>query len=85
MKDCRVNDERPQRRFCEAKDGPVVRRLYASMRTAELARIMGLTVKQIENYVYRHNEEPWARKKPSVLSQINSENGKKGGRPQKLF
>ena len=34
MKDCRVNDERPQRRFCEAKDGPAVRRLYASMRTA---------------------------------------------------
>ena len=85
MKDSRVKDERPWRRFCEAKDGPVIRRLYASMRTADLARIMGLTVKQISDYVYRHNTEPWARKKSAFLSKVNSENGKRGGRRQKLF
>ena len=72
-----------KRRFCEATDGPVIRRWYARMRTADLARKMGLTVKQIENYVYRWNWEPWARKLPSVLSRMNSIKGKKGGRPQK--
>jgi len=54
------------------------------MRTVELAEMLGLTVKQIENYVYRHNTKRWARKQASVLSQENSEKGKKGGRPQKI-
>ena len=77
MKNSRENSERPQRRFCEAKDGPVIRRRYATMRTVELAEMLGLTVKQIENYVYRHNTERWAKKKSSYLSKINSENVKK--------
>ena len=71
------------RRFREAVDGPVVRRRYAYERTEDLARDMGLTVRQIENYVYRHNTERWARKLGSVLSAENSEKGKKGGRPRK--
>ena len=70
-----------KRRFCEATDGPVIRKWYARMRTADLARKMGLTVKQIENYVYRWNWKPWARKESAVLSRMNSEKGKKGGRP----
>lgn len=73
------------RRFREAVDGPMVRRLYATMPTAELAQMMGLTVKQIENYVYRWNSEPWARKKPAFLSKVLRENGRKGGRPQKIL
>ena len=77
MKNSGENSEKPQRRFCEAKDGPVIRRRYALMRTADLAQRLGLTVKQIENYAYRHNTETWARKKPSVRSRINSENAKK--------
>ena len=77
------NSEKPKRRFCEATDGPIIRKWYAKMRTADLARELGLTVKQIENYVYRHNSEPWTRKLPSVLSAENSKKGRKGGRPAK--
>ena len=52
--------ERPRkgRRFREKEDGPVIRRWYAVMPTAELAERMGLTVRQITNYVYRWNSEP---------------------------
>ena len=47
------NEEpRKGRRFREKVDGPVIRRWYARMPTAELAERMGLTVRQITNYVY---------------------------------
>ena len=77
--------ERPRkgRRFREKVDGPVIRRWYAVMPTAELAERMGRTVKQIKNYVYRENPELWARKDAATLSRINSEKGKKGGRPRR--
>ena len=78
------NNGQPRRRFREAVDGPVVMRLYATMPTAELAAILRLTVKQVKNYVYRQNLGRWARKKSSYLSRINSEKGKKGGRPPKI-
>ena len=71
------------RRLREAVDGPVIRRRYAYERTEELARDMGLTVRQIENFVYRHNTERWARKSLSLLAKTNSENGRNGGRPRK--
>ena len=77
MEKGKENIERLLRRFCEAKDGLRIRRLYATMRTVDLAREMGLTAKQIENYVYRHNTERWARKKPFIRSQINRENARK--------
>ena len=77
--------EKPQkgRRFCEKTDGEMIRKYFAEMPTAELAERTGLTVKQITNYVYRWNLEPWARKCASVLSAENSMNGSKGGRPLK--
>ncbi|GEM_PF-4849284 len=71
------------KRFREAVDGPEIRRRYAYERTEDIARDMGLTIRQIMNYVYRHNTERWARKLSSVLSAENSEKGKKGGRPRK--
>ena len=83
MKKGQSEGPRKGRRFCEKEDGPVIRRWYARMPTAELAERMGLTVRQITNYVYRHNDEPWARKLPSVLSAENSRNGRSGGRPLK--
>ena len=83
MKNKQYDNELPGRRFSEKVDGPVIRRLYAKMPTAELAGRTGLTVKQIENYVYNHNDEPWARKDPSLLSAMNSVKGRKGGRPRK--
>ena len=76
-------NEKKGRRFREKVDGPVIRRWYAKIPTAELAERMGLTVRQITNYVYRHNDEPWARKSASVLSAENSRNGRSGGRPLK--
>ena len=79
-----MDNERPRHRFRKAVDGPAVRRWYARVRTSDLARALGLTVKQIENYMYRHNTEPWARKLDSVISAENSVKGKKGGgRPKK--
>ena len=78
------NDGQPSgRRLRKDVDGPEIMRLYAWMPTAELARRMGLTVKQIKNFVYRENTEKGTQKSKSTLSSINSENGKKGGRPRK--
>ena len=85
MKNKQNEQQRPGRRFSEAVDGPIVRRLYAKMQTAKLARLMGLTVKQITNYVYKWNMKPWARKLRSLLSAENSKKGKKGGRPRKVL
>ena len=83
MKNGQSEEVRKGRRFCEKVDGPMVMKYYAKMPTAVLAERMGLTVKQITNYVYRWNLEPWARKCASVLSAENSMNGSKGGRPLK--
>ena len=83
MKKNQYDKEQPRRRFNKKVDGPTVMEWYAKMPTAELAGRMGLTVKQIKNYVYRENPELWARKDAATLSRINSENGKKGGRPRK--
>ena len=84
MKNKQYDKEQPRRRFCEKVDGPEIRRWYAKMPTAELAERRGLTVKQIKNYVYRENPEIWARKDAATLSRINSEKGKKGGRPKRI-
>ena len=80
----RQKDGQPEgRRLRKAVDGPIIEKWYALMPTAELAQRLGLTEKQIENYVYRENHEQWASKNAAVKSRINSENGKKGGRPRK--
>ena len=83
MKNSEMHYEKPKRRFCEAADGPIIKQLYPTMPTAELAEMLGLTVKQVKNYVYRQNLGHWAKKESSYLSKINSEKGKKGGRPRK--
>ncbi len=83
MKNGQSEEPRKGRRFHEKEDGPTVMEWYAVMPTAELAERMGLTVKQIKNYVYRENPELWARKDAATLSRINSEKGKKGGRPRR--
>ena len=83
MENRKNQDERPRRRFRKAVDGEIIRRNYRLMPTAELARRLGLTEKQVENYVYRENLELWARKDAATLARINSANGKKGGRPRK--
>ena len=76
-------NEQKKRRFNKKVDGPVVMKWYAQMPTDELARRWGLTRKQIENFLNREKLEPGKVKDPEVRSAINSENGKKGGRPRK--
>ena len=83
MKNKRMDNERPRFRFSKKKYAEIIMRLYHLMPTAELARAIGLTVKQIKNFVYRENPKRWARKDAATLSRINSEKGKKGGRPKK--
>ena len=63
MKKEQCEKTRAKRRFCEKVDGPEIRRWYAEMPTAELAERMGLTVKQIKNYVYN---QLLCRRKPRV-------------------
>ena len=76
-------NEENGRRFNKKVDGPTVMKWYAKMPTPALARMMSLTVKQIENFLHREKLEPGKAKDPKVRSAINSENGKKGGRPRK--
>jgi hypothetical protein len=84
MKKKKQNGGQPVgRRLRKAVDGPEIEKRYATTPTAELARETGLTVKQIDNYVYRENPKRWGQKDAATLSQINSENGRKGGRPRK--
>ena len=79
-----MKENNAKRRFREAVDGAFIRENYPTMRNDVLARKMGLTVRQVENYVYRCGKVDWAHKQPSVLSLVNSENGKRGGRPRKV-
>ena len=39
MMNSKTHNEKPKRRFCAAMDGPRIRRLYATMRTADLFQI----------------------------------------------
>ena len=83
MKKNQYDKEQPGRRFNKKVDGPVVMKWYAQMPTDELARRWGLTRKQIENFLNRENPKPGGLKDPAVKSKVNSETGKKGGRPRK--
>ena len=83
MKKEQCEKTRAKRRFNKKIDGPEIMKWYAVMPTAELAQRRGLTVKQIENFLNREKLEPGKVKDPKVRSAINSENGRKGGRPRK--
>ena len=77
--------EKPQkgRRFCEKEDGPVIRRWYARMPTAELARRIGLEPRKVSDFAHRNNFEGCLKKNKAERKQVACENGKKGGRPRK--
>jgi len=78
-----MKENNVKRRFRKAEDGAFIRRWYSRVRTTRLAWVLKLTDRQINNYIYRHNDEPWAKKDPALLSLENSMKGGKGGRPQK--
>lgn len=46
-----------------------IHELYATHSNKEIAAITGLTVKQIENYVYRHNQMQYT---PKLLKKKES-------------
>lgn len=81
------NYEKPKKRFNKDKDGEFIRKNYSTTKTADLAKIRGLTTDQVKDYVRREKSEErsgrWAMKTPAHLSKIRSECGKMGGRPRK--
>jgi len=83
MKSKKEQNEQPRRRFNKAKYGEIIRRLYRLMRTADLARMLGLMPRQVSDFIYRNNYEEWAGKDSDERKQVATENGRKGGRPRK--
>ena len=87
MKNDKNNQEKPKRRFNKAEDGDFIRKYYSTTKTADLARLRGLTTDQVKEFVRREKSEErsgrWAMKTPAYLSKIRSECGKMGGRPRK--
>ena len=83
MKKNKRHDEKPKRRFKKDRDGEFILENYATKETAVLAEARGMTVKQVENFIYRNKTKGKPCKDPDYLSKIRSESGKKGGRPRK--
>ena len=83
----KCNSEKPTRRFCAAKDGEIIRKLYATTPNAELAKLRELTTEQVKEFARREKSEErsgrWAMKSPAYLSKIRSICGKMGGRQRK--
>ena len=77
MEKKKKDKQQRKKRFSKAKHVEEIMRLYRTMPTAELARMMGLTVRQITNFVHRESPKQWARKCKDVLSKINSENARR--------
>ena len=48
------NDENPKRRFKKDRDGEFILENYATKKMAVLAEARGMTVKQVENFIYRN-------------------------------
>ena len=83
MKNKKRDDKKPKQRFSKDKYGEFIRKNYATRKTAVLAEARGMTVKQVENFIYRNKTKGKTCKDPDYLSKIRSESGKKGGRPRK--
>ena len=77
------DDKKPKQRFKKDRDGEFILENYATKKTAVLAEARGMTVKQVENLIYRNKTKGKPCKDPDYLSKIRSESGKKGGRPRK--
>ena len=76
-------NEKKGRRFNEKVDGEMIRRWFALMPTAELARMQGLEPRKISDFAHRKNYELCLKKDKAERKQVARENGKKGGRPRK--
>ena len=61
------NNKQKKGRFSSEVYGPIIRLLFSTWPTDKLARRIGRTEREIENYAYRHNNEPWARKSAELF------------------
>ena len=67
-------EQQPRRcyhRFSSAEQR-FIRRHYAHSQTSCLASVLGVSVRQVNNYVLRHAGEPWTRKTAQTLSRVRS-------------
>ena len=71
------------RRFNKKTDGEMIRKYFAKMPTAELARMMGLEPRKVSDFAHRNNFEGCLKKNKAERKQVACENGRKGGRPRK--
>lgn len=85
MKNKQYDKEQPRRRFCEKTDGEMIRKYFAEMPTAELARMMGLEPRKVSDFAHRNNFEGCLKKDKAERKQVARENGRKGGRPRKKW
>ena len=76
-------NEQKKRRFSEKVYGEMIRRWFALMPTADLARMLGLEPRKISDFAHRKNYERCLKKDEAERKQVARENGKKGGRPRK--
>ena len=83
MKNQRNGGQPSGRRLRKDVDGPKIRKWYAWVPTAELARRLGLKPRQVSDFAYRNNFEGCLGKDKAERRQVASENGRKGGRPRK--
>ena len=58
----------------------MIRKYFAEMPTAELARMLGLEPRQVSDFAHRKNFERCLKKDKAERKQVARENGKKGGR-----
>lgn len=55
-----------------------IRVWYAHIPTPCLARLLGIEPRKVEQYVYRHQGERWARKTPEALARLRAQASAKG-------
>ena len=83
MKNQRNGGQPSGRRLRKDVDGPEIRKWYARVPTAELARRLGLKPRQVSDFAYRNNFEGCLGKDKAERKKVATENGKKGGRPRR--
>ena len=83
MKNQRNGGQPSGRRLRKDVDGPKIRKWYARVPTAKLARRLGLKPRQVSDFAYRNNFEGCLGKDKAERKKVATENGKKGGRPRR--
>ena len=81
MKNCKRNSEKKVSRFKKALLEEMIRDLFSTTKTAELARKLGVTEKMVSDFVYREKSmeasKRWTIKDAAHRSKVNRENALK--------